>query len=242
MFKKLALILTIGLSLSILLSTCNLSHNRDLPKASVMIRNFTKTSGGTGVILHSYQFHSFVLTNAHVCEVVKDGGVVTTSDNLDLIVESFIKSAVHDLCLIKVQANLNINMPLAQLPIHLYDKITVVGHPHLNPITISHGYFGDKVIIKVVTGAKSCTQEDIDNPDTSLGCLMFNIAPIIKQYQARYVSATVQPGSSGSPVYNEDGEISGLIFAGAGDFSYGYAVPLEYILHFLYIESPELKQ
>lgn len=64
---------------------------------------------------------------------------------------------------------------------------------------------------------------------------------MVKTYEAILVSATIQPGSSGSAVYNLDGEISAVIFAGAGDFGYGFAVPHSYVYKFLALEVPNLQ-
>lgn len=242
MIKKLLLLFALSVGASSLFFACSTISNRDLAKASVMIRTFAKNSGGTGVILHSYQYHSVVLTNAHVCDVIKDGGVITTGDNKDHFISRFIKAKGHDLCLIQVQENLNVNSKLAMNIPSNYDKVTIIGHPKLNPTTISHGYFGNKMIVNILIGTKLCQPEDFANPETAFACALFNTMPIIKTYESIYVSATIEPGSSGSPVYNEKGEIAGLVFAGSGDFGYGLAVPLEYIHNFLYNELQEYQQ
>ena len=49
------------------------------------------------------------------------------------------------------------------------------------------------------------------------------------------------PGSSGSAIYNEKGEISALVFAGQGDLGYAFAVPVEYIYAFLGTEISSLE-
>jgi hypothetical protein len=51
---------------------------------------------------------------------------------------------------------------------------------------------------------------------------------------ARVVSNLIQPGSSGSGVFNQQGELIGVVFAGASrDFSFGFIVPQEYVLDFV---------
>ncbi len=64
---------------------------------------------------------------------------------------------------------------------------------------------------------------------------------MIKSYEAIAVSNTIQPGSSGSSVYNRRERIGAVIFAGAGDFGYGFAVPHEYVYNFIHMEVKYLR-
>jgi len=54
------------------------------------------------------------------------------------------------------------------------------------------------------------------------------------------VTATIMPGSSGSGVFNEDMELSGLAFAGSGDLGYAWTVPYEDMMYFLNKELENL--
>lgn len=99
-----------------------------------------------------------------------------------------------------------------------------------------------------MTRIRPCTSEELDDKDKSLFCLLAGGIPMVKTYETTPVSATIQPGSSGSAVYNNDGQVSSVIFAGRGDLAYGLSVPHEYVLEFLTTEhknlpakSPELE-
>lgn len=210
--------------------------NKNLAKATVMITNFSKTSGGTGVILESGEDSSFILTNKHVCGVVTNGGLVIADDNFDHLVVSAVASKSHDLCLIQVSANLHVHSTVAAQSPAPYDKATIYGHPHLFPSIITEGYFSQKKIIQVMIGTRPCTEEDLLNPGNSIGCAFFGVVPLVGTYESIVVSATIQAGSSGSAIYNDRGEIAALVFAGEGDLGYAFAVPLEYIHHFLNVE------
>jgi hypothetical protein len=212
-----------------------------IPTGTVKITNLEGNSGGTGTIVSSSTSFSEVLTNAHVCGVVKNGGLIHTLRGTQHFVVSYKTSELHDLCLIKVWANLWDKTEVASAAPLMFEAATVSGHPRLMPNIITKGHFSGKQIIQVVTGFKECTDSDRNDPMLGIFCLFLGRLPIIRAYEAIAVSATIQPGSSGSAVYGEDNKISGVIFAGSGELSYGYAVPYEYVANFLNVEYALLK-
>lgn len=206
---------------------------------SVMITRYDGRSGGSGVILSSSKNSSKVLTNAHVCEVVKNGGIVR-SDTSKGIVKSYKVSDIHDLCLITTNNNFKVDTVIAEEAPELYEDAAVVGHPALMPTIVTKGVFSQKELITVIAGSRPCTQDELMNERTSLICYFFGAMPLIRTFEAQVVSSTIMPGSSGSPVFNTRGEISGLVFAGSGNFGYAYVVPFEYISNFVEHEVPTL--
>jgi hypothetical protein len=48
------------------------------------------------------------------------------------------------------------------------------------------------------------------------------------------------PGSSGSAVFNDRGEIAGLVFAGRGELGYAFSVPQAFIYSFVNDEASTL--
>lgn len=206
-------------------------------KATVMITRLT-SGGGTGVIYKSSKDESQILTNVHVCEAVEKGGVVTTSWGEKHLVTKMVKSEYHDVCMVYVQTDLGVNSDVANKNPVLYSNATVSGHPNLLPVTITRGVFSSKQIIQVFMGVRPCTEEEL-NSETAQLCLFFGGVPILKTFDARLVTATIMPGSSGSAVYTANGEIGGLVFAGSGQLSYAYTVPFEYVSNFVNNELPE---
>lgn len=213
--------------------------NNEKASATVAITNLAGNSGGTGVILDSGTGESHVLTNGHVCEVVRAGGLVHTDDGHKKIVLSYKKSSLHDLCLLTVAGNLGVSSSVASSLPSRYSQATISGHPSLLPTIITSGHFSGRSIIDVVIGFKPCTDADIVTDPFS--CLFFGGTPIIKSFETQTVSATIKPGSSGSAVYDSSGRIAGLVFAGSGELGYAFIVPLEYIITFLETEAPRLE-
>lgn len=209
-------------------------------ETTAMITNMERNSGGSGVVLESNPSESLVLTNSHVCEVAKKGGMVHTETKSAIIV-SFKQSEAHDLCLIKVKSDLGINTELASSAPAAFSKASVAGHPLLLPTIITDGHFSHKMVIPVLFRIKKCEQEDLEG-DNAFLCMFFGGIPMIRIFEAQAVSATIQPGSSGSAVFNENGQISGLVFAGSGQLAYAFVVPHEYIKYFVEVEVNTLKE
>lgn len=206
----------------------------DKASATVKITTFSENSGGTGVIYISKDNESYILTNRHVCEAIKKGGLVITNNQEKHVIVYFKQSIIHDLCLLSIAKNLNVHTNISTNLLNRLDKVTVSGHPALYPTTITEGYYSGRVMIDVLVGMKVCSKEDYKDASTAFSCAMSGgFKPDVKQFDAQIVSATIMAGSSGSAVYDDRGEIIGLIFAGQKDFGYGFMVPLEYIHSFL---------
>lgn len=203
----------------------------EFAKTAVMITSENMRSGGTGVILESRPGMSLILTNKHVCQLVQVGGRVITDNGRAYPVESFRVYKKHDLCLITVFKNLGINIKLAKRPPVIYSGSVVVGHPALMPTMITSGHFSQWQAIQLVVDMKACDGKEEN--EEALMCMFVGAKPVVKEFQAQATSSLIMPGSSGSAVFNESGELSGLIFAGSEGLSYGYLVPWEYVNDFL---------
>lgn len=208
-------------------------------ETTVMITNFAKNSGGSGVIYSSDPTESLVLTNAHVCKVVVGGGVVHTSRGI-VSVADYKLSNVHDICMIRVRADLGVNTEIAEKAPNSYDKAVVAGHPALLPTIVTEGHFSDKMHINVLTEIRECTAEEFESP-LGIFCILLGGIPVIKTYETIPVSATIMGGSSGSGVFDKDGKIAGLVFAGSGQIGYAFIVPHEYVKHFVETEMHNIR-
>jgi hypothetical protein len=105
---------------------------------------------------------------------------------------------------------------------------------------ITNGHFSHYVTIPIVTSVRPCTTEEQES-DLAVVCMFLGGIPVIKLYESQLITSTIMAGSSGSPVFNANGEIGGLVFAGAGDLSYGFIVPQEYVKNFVENEAAELE-
>lgn len=211
----------------------------EFAKTSVRITNTEQTHGGSGVILESTESNSLIMTNRHVCGLLEDGGGVVVKDDNAYPVVAYKASVIHDICVLVVDVDLGVNTVLASEPPKLYSKAYISGHPSLFPHVLTKGDFSGKMVVPIQTGSRPCTQEEVEKEP--MMCF-FEGWPIIVRLEGQLVSATIAPGSSGSAVFNEDGEIAGLAFASnSRELGYALIVPYEYIANFRDVEAKALK-
>lgn len=203
----------------------------DLQRTSVKVMNLKESSGGTGAILKSFKTGSHILTNKHVCRLIEQGGVVAQGDKRYLITH-YKKFPHHDLCLVRVKNDLGINLVISDKVSKQSSTAYVSGHPSLLPHIASKGHLSAHEDIQLVVGLKKCNEENFKK--NAAYCIFFGGIPVVQTFESVVVSNLIMPGSSGSSIFNKNGEIVGVIYAGNGrGLSYGYAVPHIHLLYFI---------
>lgn len=241
LFSKLNGIVAVVVALSLASCASSSKKSHDLYAGSVKVTNTKANHGGTGIVLRSSDTASLVLTNAHVCGVIENGGLVA-GVNGSYMVTGYKKSELADLCLVKVAGNLGYNTAIASHPPQLhYEKASISGHPALMPNVITKGHFSGREKVAVLVGIKKCTEEDAKDERKAAACYFLGGLPIIKEFESILVTATIMPGSSGSGVYNSQNELAGVAFAGSGQIGYAWTVPYEAVMNFLHKEAKTLK-
>ncbi len=137
-----------------------------------------------------------LITNRHVIENTRELQV-TTYDGRTVEVTAASATTVADLAIITIDESIGVGAVLAQQDPVEGDPISVVGYPKGGRLTTVTG---------VVLGSTS------DPLGAALGSVLATSAP-------------VEPGSSGSPVLNERGEVVGVIYA-KNDSEQSFMVPV----------------
>lgn len=214
------------------------SDAAEYAETSVRVVRKSLRGGGSGVILKSTNKGSIILTNSHVCHAVESGGFVIVENGAKYLIREYKHSKSHDLCLVRIRKNLGIDTKVSSFAPKKYAEAHISGHPSLLPHVVTHGNFSGRMVIDVVVGTRPCTKKE----ERMAGPFCLFGIPIIKTYESQLITGTIMPGSSGSAVYNNDGEISAIIFAGNDrGLSYGFAVPHDYVWFFVNVEARALK-
>lgn len=216
------------LSLLISMSFAGPKTVKELKEVTAQISDPSMQSGGSGSVIQVGMNGSIILTNQHVCEATEPGWIVTVNGSQSRInkIKFFDQ---HDLCLIHVPKNFGKTVHLSKRIPKATEKSVVSGHPLMLPQIVTEGHFSDEIEIEVMVDVRACTPEE--EKQYGFDC-MFGM-PVTKRYKSQLTSNLIQPGNSGSAVYNEKGEVAGVIFAGAGEIGFAFIVPAIYVTYFV---------
>jgi S1-C subfamily serine protease len=148
-----------------------------------------------------------LVTNRHVVAGA-DTLQVSTYDGQDLLVETAGAAVVADLAIVHTRSALPAAVTLAESDPELGEPVEVVGYPGGGRRTTSAG---------PVLGFAE------DPLDANAGQIVVTDAP-------------AEPGSSGSPMYDESGQVVGVVYAATKDGTRSLAVPVS-TLHALLDEA-----
>ena len=219
------------LSLFLSVSFAELKHPKtvkELKTVTAQISNQSRTSGGSGSVVQSDQSGSLILTNNHVCEAIQPNWIVTVNGSESKI-QKIKKFNDHDLCLIKVNKDYGVSLELSKRIPKATEVSIVSGHPLMLPQVVTTGHFSDEMEIEIVVDMRPCTPEE--EKQYGFEC-MFGM-PITKKYKSQLTSNLIQPGNSGSAVFNEKGQVAGVVFAGVGEIGFNFIVPALYVSYFV---------
>ncbi len=115
-----------------------------------------------------------------------------------------------------------------------WSRLYVVGHPYLEPNTLSSGYIVDRQIIQILDDDKDeaqCTgqKRSWEQVPTEFGLMPVCVAHI----DAWESTIDTYPGNSGSPVFDASGQVTGVIFASDRRTHRGSFIPLDALRDFL---------
>lgn len=205
------------------------------PHTYKVFNNKKFKSGGTGFAIQGKSGTSYILTNAHICDMSKSGILYVKAPGKRPIRRKILENSdVTDLCLLEgMPGNPHLKLASSHSP---SEGITSIGHPLLMPLTIRSGVTLGRTDVKFITKLRPAWREcrrakekriKIKNffGDRVLACQI-----IIKAYNT---DIEIYPGNSGSPVVNKWGNIVGVIFATNGMTHWGSMIPLNDIKTFL---------
>lgn len=172
----------------------------------------------TGFSIATKDNVSFVLTNKHVCSMEDEAEYELTLFTGKKVKASFVRNdAFADICLLKT----NVIIRPVKLSLNNAtrgDNLLSIGSPQ--------GFF-PMIFEGFVSGYHNTNMTDKDDGKE------FSV-----HFRAQIISVPVYPGSSGSPVFNRNSEVTGMIFAVYGDKEHiSFMVPISEIWRFINVSE-----
>lgn len=209
-----------------------IDYYKDIGPSTVKITDPTNgSSGGTGFAVQAASGATYIMSNAHVCQVEKDGYVKLQQDTLSMRGRIVAVSEHTDLCLIQASPKFK-GLKLAAY-YFVGEDVAVLGHPWLNPLTLAQGKLRGRGIemISYCANTKALFRTMEFGDFDRLNCL--------RGVESLISDVPVFPGNSGSAVVNTEGAVVGVVFAGG--FSMGFDgiaftslfIPLDRVREFL---------
>lgn len=190
----------------------------------MMLNPSNESSGGTGfAVRDSVKGQLYTLSNAHVCALSKTGYLIARQGAKARRLRIIDIATDMDLCLLEGFDGYE-GLPIAE-SVELYQRVYIVGHPYLHPITITAGYVNGRAKLPI----SYCEMIRYFQLDQLLEQLMPDCMKFVDSVIATAASA---PGNSGSPVVDEYEYVVGVLFAGDGS-GLSLVVPLDKIQEFM---------
>lgn len=221
-----------------ILQNLHLQYIRYQSKDIVTLLN-ERGGGGTGFVIKSPKGDLYILTNRHICRSTQSGKLFAIYREDTYLVNIVREYDLNDLCLVKAPESVHSHLKIAK-SISLGERVFAVGHPLLEPITVTEGEISSNVTISMPegynVGPKDCSKpgmhlEDLSENPFALFVGIRNVC--IQDYDSQSSTLSIQPGNSGSPVLNIYGSVSAVVFAANESGTHSYLVPLSAIKDFL---------
>lgn len=199
-------------------------------------------AGGTGVHIKLPSGKNAILTNAHVCGLKDEKGMLKIfSPALDRPIERKVieQADFTDLCLVEPIEGIN-GLSIGSEPA-VGDIVSAIGHPMLQPITMTSGEVVSYQPITMLDHLIEFMGQPVGDPKCDLPKnKLLTIETPFGRIQAclvtlRSMSTTITTtgGSSGSGVVDAYGRIVGLVFGGDEEVHWSDAVPVKEIRKFI---------
>jgi S1-C subfamily serine protease len=193
----------------------------------VRLTNLAENSGGTGFALKAASGRTYIITNAHVCNI--PGSYLYSRDvNGKRIRFTRVKvSIVTDLCALSNPTN--IEGLTVSGGVELGETVGILGHPKLQPLTLTLGEIVgyEQVAVLVRPGPCKLERGMYKTEQTISGPLCTQLVR-----DAGLTNIPVRGGSSGSPVVNFFGNVVGVLFAG-DELGWGVVISRKELVKFL---------
>ncbi len=184
--------------------------------------------GGTAFLVKGKSGKAVLMSNWHVCLGAVDGRMVAVKQGeFEILVKVLELDAEHDLCVLT-----KVPGPALEVgeEVEPFAAIYTMGHPFLNPLTPSQGFYVQEVKDTILMPAK----EDMSCLE---GFTQIFIPPFFsacaKEYDLGQTTVPAYPGNSGSPMVDKQGLLIGVLNSTDGRSNHAGFIPLRFVKRLL---------
>lgn len=195
--------------------------------------------GGTGFLVRGKSGTRYILTNNHICQSAESSPLVAIYRGDKYVVFPIKSYSGNDLCIVEAPKSVKDSFRIAR-SVKFGERVYSIGHPLLEPDTVSQGELSASVIITVPVGINTpvdkCTGDTYELIDMSSNpmALIFGVMNIcLRHLPSNSSTVPILPGNSGSPVVNIYGNVVAVVFAANASGVHSYMVPLNAVKAFL---------
>jgi S1-C subfamily serine protease len=197
------------------------------------LTNVEMTGGGTGFVVKVPGGKTVLMTNSHVCEGIQKNSasskILATQGDKKFYLKIIKIYRKHDLCAIEAPKGYR-GLSVGSEPT-IGQLITIVGHPRLKPLTLSHGQIIAEELVQIPV--KQVSHPSQCDAGTKAMAVPFYGILCVKTYSTTSTNARAMPGNSGSPVVDSLGQVVAVLFCSDNEIFDGGAVPLRFLEAFL---------
>ncbi len=220
------------------LNNLHLKYLRGLGQNVVLIHNLAG-SGATGFIVTGKSGKVYVMTNNHVCGLEEQGDIFGTYREKEYPLKVIKRYPYNDLCVMTPPSTAMKGFKIAK-SYELGESAFAIGHPQLEPLSISVGELSDIITVRIVVKVNA-KKEECSGPTYTLDtehipplAMLMGIENLcVRAVLANTSSIIIEPGNSGSAILNIWGSVIGVAFAANDHGTRSYIVPLYDLKNFL---------
>ncbi len=175
--------------------------------------------GGSGFLLEAPSGRNVYITNAHVCATSRTNVIRVNGEPARILK----RDRASDLCAIQATEGApSFGLNLRETGASNGEIIYVVGHPRLDPTTVTSGEYVGVGEIGVAVGMaqdeETCKRNGLQAAETMFGYLCYSM------HTAGITTVSILGGNSGSLVVDYRGRVLGVMFAADPSDNRGYMI------------------